>query len=411
MTPNDTADGCLIGEPSPDGLDLLKVGPGGDFLVTESGARFTPWGMRAPSANVEAFWHDDWNQLVATFREVRRMGFNIVRFNLQFSTFVGPPSSGHPDGTPNQASLCAWRTRRNSPRRWACTSSLSGLRLETDSDNGDWYATRPAAERWRSQAVYWTAIASRLEHSDAVAWYDVMNEPSASIEGHPTWCAASRRGFCYIQFLDKERSERTSVDLVREWMAIMRDAVREGDTRHLVTTSALPWGNGGFRPKDLDGLQDIASVHLYPFPGKEQLDATVADAQAHKPAGRPLILDETGPIGGGNVASFIIATAPIAAGWVGQYFDETPAEIVGNPDATTGDLWHLGSYHTFMRLGGDDQPERRWDRPALAVVITTTPSHVAGGRTGGRGRPTRSRASAPRRRPARSSSTRRARGR
>ncbi|MGH8976554.1 MAG: hypothetical protein ACRDV7_00660, partial [Acidimicrobiia bacterium] len=46
LKPNDTADGCLIGEPSPDGLDLLKVGLGGDFLVTESGARFTPWGMR-----------------------------------------------------------------------------------------------------------------------------------------------------------------------------------------------------------------------------------------------------------------------------------------------------------------------------------------------------------------------------
>ena len=71
----------------------------------------------------------------------------------------------------------------------------------------------PKPPRWRSQAVFWTAIASRLKHNDAVAWYDVMNEPSASIEEHPIWCAAALGGFCYVQFLTKEPAGRTSVEI------------------------------------------------------------------------------------------------------------------------------------------------------------------------------------------------------
>ena len=96
-------------------------------------------------------------------------------------------------------------------RAGGATRRADGLvhRVERPSDrarcdNGDWYDTRAEAPRWRSQAVFWTAIASRLKHNSAVAWYDVMNEPSASVKEHPIWCAAALGGFCYVQFLTKE---------------------------------------------------------------------------------------------------------------------------------------------------------------------------------------------------------------
>ena len=47
--PAEPADGCLLGEPSPHGLDRLQVDRSGDYLVGAStGVRFTPWGMRTP---------------------------------------------------------------------------------------------------------------------------------------------------------------------------------------------------------------------------------------------------------------------------------------------------------------------------------------------------------------------------
>jgi hypothetical protein len=126
--------------------------------------------------------------------------------------------------------------------------------------------------------------------------------------------------------------------------------VTAGDTDHLITVAGLPYGRSGFRPQHLEHLEDIATVHLYPLPGASEHDRAVADAAAAKPDGQPLILDETGPIGGGDVAAFILGTAESASGWVGHYFEETPAEIVGAPEPVLADRWHLGFYRTFMRL-------------------------------------------------------------
>ncbi len=192
--PAEPADGCLLGEPSPHGLDRLQVDRSGDYLVDAStGARFTPWGMRTPGIIAESFWNDDFDRLVEAFREIRRMGSNIVRFNLQFSSFVGPPSPGHPDGTPNKTNLARLQDTVDLAEQTGMYIELSGLRIQLDYDNGDWYATRDEAARWRSQAVFWSAIARQLEHSDAVAWFDLMNEPQVPTEVQQTWCRCHAR--------------------------------------------------------------------------------------------------------------------------------------------------------------------------------------------------------------------------
>jgi hypothetical protein len=209
--PGDQADGCLLGEPSPDGLDRLEVDPSGDFLVFAStGTRFTPWGMRTPGVTPESIWNTDFDRLVEAFRESRRMGSNIVRFNLQFSAFVGPPTAGHPDGTPDEANLARLQDAVDLAARTGMYIELSGLRIQLDYDNGDWYATRDEAARWRSQAVFWSAIAHQLEHTDAVAWFDLMNEPVVAAKVQQTWCRATLGPDCYVQFLTKNRAGRTS---------------------------------------------------------------------------------------------------------------------------------------------------------------------------------------------------------
>jgi hypothetical protein len=90
-------------------------------------------------------------------------------------------------------------------------------------------------------------------------------------------------------------------------------------------------------------------VHLYPT-AEDGLEKALRDAAVAKAEGQPLILDETGPWGGGDVAGFILGTKDIAAGWIGHYLEQTPAEIVAKPDAPLAELWHLGSYATFRRL-------------------------------------------------------------
>jgi hypothetical protein len=348
----DGADGCLLGEPSAGGLELLTVDPSGSHLVAvPSGERFTAWGMRTPADMPETFWNEDWDRLVDAFREIRRMGANIVRFNIQFATFVGPPTDGYPDGTPNAENLARLRDVVDLAEQTGLYIELSGLRVQRDYDSGDWYSTRDEAARWRSQAVFWTAVAGELADSDAVAWYDLMNEPMVPTEPKTTWCRSNLGPDCYVQFLTKDPAGRDSVEIFRTWMTQMRDAIRRqaGDTRHMITVAGLPYGNSGFRPSDLDGLEEIAAVHLYPT-AEDGLEKALRDAAVAKADGQPLILDETGPWGGGDVAGFILGTKDIAAGWIGHYLEQTPAEIVAKPDAPLAELWHLGSYATFRRL-------------------------------------------------------------
>ena len=200
----------------------------GDFLVFAStGARFTPWGMRTPGIIAESFWNDDFDRLVEAFPRNPAMGSNIVRFNLQFSAFVGPPSPGHPDGTPNKTNLARLQDTVDLAEQTGMYIELSGLRIQLDYDNGDWYATRDEAARWRSQAVFWSTIASQLKHSDAVAWFDLMNEPIVPTEVQQTWCRSTLGPDCFVQYLTKDPAGRTSVEVIREWMTIMRTAIRE----------------------------------------------------------------------------------------------------------------------------------------------------------------------------------------
>ena len=57
------------------------------------------------------------------------------------------------------------------------------------SERGTTISTRQA--RWNAQAVCWDTVAATLKDSDAVAWYDLMNEPTMATGS--TWCAGSIR--------------------------------------------------------------------------------------------------------------------------------------------------------------------------------------------------------------------------
>ena len=306
-------------------------------------------GHADPGVIAESFWNTDFDRLVEAFRESRRMGSNIVRFNLQFSAFVGPPSPGHPDGTPNETNLARLQDTVDLAEQMGMYIELSGLRIQLDYDNGDWYATRDEAARWRSQAVFWSAIARQLEHSDAVAWFDLMNEPRLRPRCSRRGAAPRSVRDCYVQFLTKDPAGRTTVEVIREWMTVMRTAIREtaGDTDRLISVGGLPYGRSGFRPARRH--RSRGDRDRPPVSGGRRARSRRArrrGGETGRPAADPR---RDRPCGGGDVSAFILGTSESAAGWVGHYFERTPAEILSSP-SPLGDYWHLGFYRTFMRL-------------------------------------------------------------
>jgi hypothetical protein len=85
---------------------------------------------------------------------------------------------------------------------------LSGLRIQLDYDNGDWYATRAKPPAGVPRRCSGARSRASLKHSDAVAWFDLMNEPIVPTEVQQTWCRSTPRSDCFVQYLTKDPAGR-----------------------------------------------------------------------------------------------------------------------------------------------------------------------------------------------------------
>src|SRR5437868_7281704 len=62
---------------------LVRV-EGDYFLLSDSGRAFTAWGQNYghPEQLLEDFWVDHWPDVERDFREMKRLGVNVVRVHL-----------------------------------------------------------------------------------------------------------------------------------------------------------------------------------------------------------------------------------------------------------------------------------------------------------------------------------------
>ncbi len=354
-TQHDGADGCLI-PPPPAALErIVRKADGTALAGATTGRTFTPWGMNYDQ-RPEDWWDADWPRLVSDFREMRRMGVNTVRILLEFVKFVDPPSQGYPDGTPNAAALAQLARLVRLAEQTGLYLDITGLGIENPAQQQAWYDDRDENGRWAAQEVFWSAVASAVGTSPAVAWFDLMNEPAVAGTPGGSWCAGLFGGYCYVQYLTLDAAGRTGVQIARAWMTRMRHAIRTtaGDTTHLISVGLLPYGYSGFRPTDVSDLEDFGTVHMYPradnpnTPASE-LQADIDSVKSFKPAGQPLIVEETLNMNTSEVdlETFILGTRPEASGWLGHYMTRTPSEIT--PPPTIGDAIFLDYYRMFLR--------------------------------------------------------------
>jgi hypothetical protein len=101
-------------------------------------------------------------------------------------------------------------------------------------------------------------------------------------------------------------------------------AIRTHDREHLITIGMLPaWGLS----QTVVGPQlDFIAVHIYPNAGK--VEDSITNLRQFD-IGKPLVVEETFPLSCGvpDERKFLLESRGIAAGWLGQYPDESPAEL------------------------------------------------------------------------------------
>ena len=306
---------------------------GRGFQLGAAGPRFVPWGFNYDRDHkmrlIEDYWHTEWETVASDFREMKALGANVVRVHLQFGRFMRSATE------PDSRNLARLDRLLALAEQTGLYLDVTGLGCYHKQDVPPWYDALGEAERWSAQAAFWGAVAKTCARSSAVFCYDLMNEPVVPAGRNPpgAWLGPPFAGKHYVQFIALDSAGRDRAGLGRQWVERLVRAIRVHDVRHLVTVGLVDWSlerpglTSGMVPAQIAGPLDFLCVHLYPRTGKQREDLeTLAGFTA---VGKPVVIEETFPLQCSmeSFASFIEASRPHAAGWLGFYWGKTIEEL------------------------------------------------------------------------------------
>jgi len=314
---------------------------GDGFVLSSTGARFVPWGFNYFRDErvrlLEDYWGeegpDGWAKVERDFREMKRLGANVVRIDLQFGKFMNAP------GTPNASSLARFDKLIGLAEQAGVYLDVTGLGTFRAADVPPWYNALPEMERWNAQAEFWKAIARVGANRPAVLAYNVMNEPLVSTEKrtagewtHPLELEGQR----YLEYINLDPAGRTAPDIMSAWLRQMTRAIRTYDQRHLITVG-LFWFAGAdpenlpVKPAQIASQVDFVAVHAYP--GARRVDAALRYVARYR-KGKPVVIEETYPLNCSpeEYADFLRRSRDTASGWLAQFWSLTPEDLAGKTD-------------------------------------------------------------------------------
>jgi hypothetical protein len=269
---------------------------------------------------------------------MKALGANVVRIHLQFGAFMDDPE------TPDEDSLARLERFVGLSETTGLYLVLAGLGSYRAADVPDWYDEVGEADRWAAQGRFWDAVAERVGASPAVFAYDLMNEPVTPGEPVETWLPGpGLGGFQVVQHITRDPAGRPGHEIMRSWIRMLTSAIRAHDGQHLITVGFLPFAGYARFARDLDFL----SVHVYPETG--EVDAAL-DLLAQLQEGKPLLVEETFLLktGADGMRGFLVRSRGLAAGWLGFYWGDTPADLT--PPGTVSDALMKDWLDLFVEL-------------------------------------------------------------
>ena len=304
------------------------------FVLSQSGHPFVPWGFNYDHDErrrlLEDYWDKEWSKLDADFREMKRLGANVVRIHLQVGKFMTGPEKT------SEASLDRLERLVAMAERIGLYLDITGLACYRKKDVPKWYDDLSEKERWDVQARFWEAVAERCADSPAIFCYDLMNEPvvPGGVRKPSEWLGPSFLGSdsgYFVQCITLDPKDRPRPEIARQWCHKQVAAVRKHDRCHLATVDMVPWSldrpglTSGFVPEKIAGELDFLAVHLYPEKGKVQESLETLSGFA---VGKPAVIGETFPLNCSfpEFEQFLDESKKTASGWIGFYWGKTAEE-------------------------------------------------------------------------------------
>ncbi|MDB5355514.1 MAG: ugpQ 2 [Phycisphaerales bacterium] len=300
-------------------MQRVRVSPDGKgFALTPSGERFVPWGHNYAANGLESQDQRSWDKIERDLVDLHDMRANVIRIHLEFAQFMDSP------GRPNPAALKRLAHLLELSEKHGIYLDLTGLACYRKDHRAAWYDALPDRRRWAVQAQFWEAVAQTCADSPAVFCYDLMNEPVVPGTPKDSWYLGALGGYEFLQRLSRDQTGRPLDDIAKEWTHTLVAAIRQRDKRHLITIGMLPaWG---VSQQAVGPELDFIAVHIYPSAGK--VPEALADLKRFD-IGKPIVIEETFPLSCGvpDERDFLLKSRTLAAGWLGQYPEESPAEL------------------------------------------------------------------------------------
>lgn len=321
-------------------LERIFIGNNGNEFQTQQG-KFTPYGFNylgTFGSLAEESWATEsgWLTIKEDFDEMRELGANVIRWHLQFETFMDGPDK------PNKASLLQLQKLLLLAEENKLNLNLTGLNCFRKERIPKWYSSMSEEGRWKVQAQFWSAISEVCANNPSVFCYDLINEPviGKPFQGQDPWVLGELEGFHFVQRISHGSNNKDRIIVAEEWVETMVQAIRKHDKKSLVTVGIIPWAfvwpNAKpvfYSRKSLRYL-DFVSIHVYPETGK--LEREMQALQTYK-LGKPLVIEEIFPMKCSldEFDQFIKASSQHVDGWFSHYFGFTIEEHQNGAKPTT----------------------------------------------------------------------------
>ena len=321
----------LFADDSESKLERIRVSADGShFVGATTGNRFIVWGVNYDHNHdgllLDDYWHDQWDTVVDDFREIKRLGCNVVRIHLQFSKFM--KTTDKPDSQ-NLKQLNRLITLAEQTKLYL---DITGLGCYHKQDVPAWYDDLNEGMRWEAQSRFWAEVAKICKRSPAIFCYDLMNEPIiGGAAPQSEWLAGELGGKHFVQRITLTPGERSRELIAKAWVERLAKSIRNDDQQTMITVGVIPWAHTWPNAKPLfhDPVVgkplDFVAVHFYPKKGniKGSLEALkVYDV------GKPLVIEEMFPLKCSlkEMDEFIDGSQDFTDGWVSFYWGKTAEE-------------------------------------------------------------------------------------
>jgi hypothetical protein len=321
-----------LNDPPPPMPRVKVSGDGKSFRLAATDQPFVPWGFNYLGRHehlAEEDWEtaSGWKNIETDFKAMKALGGNVVRWHLQFETFMAAPDRPRPE------SLARLKKLLQLAGETGLYLDLTGLSCYRLKRVPKWYDELPEADRWKAQAKFWEAIAEACASHRAVFCYCLMNEPvvTEAKPGEHPWLTGELGGFHFVQRICNKPAGRDNKVVAEAWVNALVDAIRKRDKETLITVGVIPWSQVWpsakpvfYAPGALRRL-DFVSVHFYPKKGSLEKDLA---ALAVYDLGKPLVVEEIFPLACSmeDLDRFIESSKGRVDGWVAHYFGRTIEE-------------------------------------------------------------------------------------